>query len=73
MSDADAARAAATARPAINPCLCGCGETTKGRFTPGHDALHHQRLLATATGGTAKAKASAKAALVAFGWDLPKA
>lgn len=27
------------------PCLCGCGETTKGgKYRPGHDARHHAAL-----------------------------
>ncbi len=64
----EAKQAALVARPAIAPCLCGCGETTKGRFSPGHDATHHRRLIATAQAGGAAAK-HAEAALAAFGWD----
>jgi hypothetical protein len=38
---------AANARPAHSPCLCGCGELTKGRFAPGHDAILKSRLSQT--------------------------
>jgi hypothetical protein len=38
---------AANARPALSPCLCGCGELTKGRFAPGHDAVLKSRLAQT--------------------------
>lgn len=38
---------AAHARPALSPCLCGCGEMTKGRFAPGHDAILKSRLSQT--------------------------
>lgn len=34
--------------PALRPCGCGCGATTKGRFVPGHDAKLLSRLLAEA-------------------------
>lgn len=64
----EAAAALRVARPAIAPCLCGCGETTKGRFAPGHDATHHQRLRATAATGTPAARRIAAEALTAFGW-----
>ncbi|MFC4531371.1 hypothetical protein [Sphaerisporangium dianthi] len=26
------------------PCLCGCGENSKGKFRPGHDARHCSNL-----------------------------
>lgn len=68
MDAAAAAAIAATARPAINPCLCGCGQTTKGRFFPGHDALLKERLKATIATGDDAAKASATAAVAIFGW-----
>lgn len=58
----------ATARPALAPCLCGCGETTKGRFFPGHDATLKETLKATVTNGTPAAKRVATEALAAFGW-----
>jgi len=58
---------ATTARPAVNPCLCGCGETTKGRFFPGHDATLKETLKVTAAGSGAAAT-HAKAALATFGW-----
>jgi hypothetical protein len=63
---------ATTARPAVTPCLCGCGGTTKGRFVPGHDATLKETLKATVKGGGAAAK-HAQAALETFGWDTPAA
>lgn len=68
----EAAAAAEVARPAIAPCLCGCGATTKGRFAPGHDARHHQRLLATAAAG-GEAATHAAAALTTLGWEVTPA
>lgn len=62
-----AAWVAAHARPAIASCLCGCGETTKGRFFPGHDATLKETLKATAAAG-GEAGISAEAALATFGW-----
>lgn len=54
---------------ADKPCLCGCGETTKRRYVPGHDARHHFALRAASAGQTVegfraslKAAANAKAA-----------
>lgn len=32
------------------PCRCGCGEITKRRYVPGHDARHHFALRAAAAG-----------------------
>lgn len=64
-----AAWVAANARPAVSPCLCGCGGETKGRFVPGHDALLKRSLSATLEVGDDTAKAQAKAALATFGWD----
>lgn len=60
----DAARAswvAENARPAVAPCLCGCGGTTKGRFVPGHDATLKETLKATDSD-------VARQALATFGW-----
>jgi hypothetical protein len=69
---ADEAEAASlTARPAVAPCLCGCGETTKGRFFPGHDAVHKARLIATMRSDDEAASAFATDALVTYGW-LPE-
>lgn len=58
----------ANARPALAPCLCGCGNTTKGRFYPGHDATLKAALHVTETKGNPAARKHAKAALIAFGW-----
>jgi hypothetical protein len=58
----------ANARPALAPCLCGCGNTTKGRFFPGHDATLKAALHQTEKTGSPAAKKSAKVALAAFGW-----
>jgi hypothetical protein len=44
LTDAELADIATRARPALNPCICGCGEMTKGRFAPGHDAKLKERL-----------------------------
>lgn len=63
-----AAWIAANARPAIASCLCGCGETTKGRFFPGHDATLKETLKVTVESGDKASKASATAALATFGW-----
>jgi hypothetical protein len=52
---------ASHARPAVSPCLCGCGGSTKGRFMPGHDATLKESLKATDTD-------EARAALATFGW-----
>jgi hypothetical protein len=60
---------AANARPASSSCLCGCKETTKGRFAPGHDAILKTRLHTTAEGDNAETAELANAALVTFGWD----
>lgn len=71
LSAAQAKEAAQVARPALAPCLCGCGTMTKGRFAPGHDAIHHARLDATVKAGGPAAK-HAQAALDAFGWTRPE-
>lgn len=74
LTDEEAAWVEAHARPAASPCLCGCGELTKGRFVPGHDARLKERLRATlgerkdTPAGSAKAQKAAKAALETFGW-----
>ena len=73
LTDAEARWVAENARPAESPCLCGCGNLTKGRFFPGHDALLKERLRATigergGKGGSKKAQAAAKQALATFGW-----
>lgn len=57
------------ARPAVSACLCGCGETTKGRFFPGHDALLKRTLQATIETGDEAAVTLANQALATFGWD----
>lgn len=59
---------AAHARPAVSPCLCGCGEQTKSRFFPGHDATLKERLKATVANGDDASKATAEATLAVFGW-----
>jgi hypothetical protein len=56
------------ARPAEAPCLCGCGELTKGRFFPGHDAKLKARLIVTTRDGDATAAEFAAAALEVYGW-----
>lgn len=56
------------ARPALAPCLCGCGNTTKGRFFPGHDATLKSALTTTVKSGSPAAKVRAARVLVAFGW-----
>lgn len=56
------------ARPAVTPCLCGCGETTKGRFFPGHDALLKRTLTATIETGDEAAVTLATQAMATFGW-----
>lgn len=56
-----AAWVAAHARPAVSLCLCGCGQTTKGRFFPGHDAILKARLARTDSD-------DARKALATFGW-----
>lgn len=71
LTAATAKAAADRARPAIAPCLCGCGATTKGRFAPGHDATHHATLDATVAAG-GPAAAHAKRALAAYGWTRPE-
>lgn len=58
----------AVARPALAPCLCGCGELTKGRFYPGHDATLKSDLHYTAENGTKAAAKVAREALEVFGW-----
>lgn len=68
IEDDRAAWIAKHARPAVAPCLCGCGGTTKGRFAPGHDATLKAQLTETAANGTDAAKEAATAALVTFGW-----
>lgn len=52
------------ARPAVAPCLCGCGGTTKGRFVPGHDATLKATLQQNADAGNV----TAAEALATFGW-----
>lgn len=59
---------AANARPAKAPCMCGCGNETKGRFFPGHDATLKAALHITTESGTAAQKRQAKIALANFGW-----
>jgi len=59
---------AANARPAKAACLCGCGNETKTRFFPGHDATLKRDLAATVAHGTEEAQAEAKIALAKFGW-----
>ena len=57
----------ANARPAVSPCLCGCGGETKTRFVPGHDAKLKSLLTATIAAG-GPAAADAQAAQDTFGW-----
>lgn len=66
----EAAKAiAATARPAVSPCLCGCGGQTKGRFVPGHDATLKEQLKITVADSPVKAaRDAAQSALASFGW-----
>ena len=68
LNEKKAAWVAANARPAMAPCLCGCGTLTKGRFAPGHDATLKVTLSNTAKHGTPEAAKLAKAALKTFGW-----
>ena len=73
LTDEESVWVAAHARPASAPCLCGCGELTKGRFFPGHDARLKERLRATlgerdTDAGSDEAQANAQAALATFGW-----
>ena len=67
--DADtAAWVAAHARPAVSRCLCGCGESTKGRFFPGHDATLKMQLQASLQSDDEQVVANAQAAIGIFGW-----
>jgi hypothetical protein len=69
----------ATEAPAAEtrlPCLCGCGETPKGkkaRFMPGHDAQLKASLYRTIRDpeAPADAKAAASEKLSEFGWPQP--
>ena len=48
-----AAAAKASREPKVreqNPCVCACGETTGGRFAPGHDARYYGWLKKIAAG-----------------------
>lgn len=58
----------ANARPAESNCLCGCGNLTKGRFFPGHDAVLKAQLGVTARLTDDARSADAQAALAKFGW-----
>lgn len=51
----------ANARPAVAPCMCGCGQSTKGRFFPGCDAKLKALLKNTDSD-------AAREALAVFGW-----
>lgn len=66
----EVAAIAKNARPAVSPCLCGCGGSTKGRFVPGHDATLKETLKVTAASGTPAAQRHATAALETFGWAV---
>lgn len=57
----------ANARPAISPCLCGCGELTKSRFAPGHDATLKEQLKNTVAAGGESGEL-AQSAIQKFGW-----
>lgn len=59
---------AAIARPKLAPCMCGCGNATKGRFFPGHDATLKAALHVTVAVGTPAARKHAEIALERFGW-----
>jgi hypothetical protein len=49
LDDASLVDIATRARPALMPCICGCGTMTKSRFAPGHDAQLKERLKNTGT------------------------
>lgn len=67
--DADtAAWVAVHARPATSPCLCGCGNETKGRFFPGHDATLKMKLQASLQSDNSDVVQNATVALAKFGW-----
>lgn len=57
----------------FNPCGCGCGDTTKSRFVPGHDSKLHSRVLRLARGekltglSAGEVKAAKKAAKAGTG------
>lgn len=68
LSAAQAKSLADNARPALAPCMCGCGEVTKGRFYPGHDATLKAALNVTVSSGSPAAKKQAARALTNFGW-----
>lgn len=55
------------ARTAESLCLCGCGDMTKSRFVPGHDAKLRRMLdeVEAAGGPTARVAREAKRR---FGW-----
>jgi len=58
----------AMARPAVAPCMCGCEETTKGRFFPGHDATLKRDLAKAVANGSKAEKERAARILEVFGW-----
>lgn len=59
------------ARPALSPCLCGCGELVKSRFSPGHDgALKAELTTAVKAGG--HPSRTARRALTEMGWVIPE-
>jgi hypothetical protein len=61
IDEADLDALALVARPAISPCICGCGTPTKSRFAPGHDATLKERLKNTES-------AAARAIEETLGW-----
>jgi hypothetical protein len=61
LSDEEQSALVLVARPAVNPCLCGCGTLTKSRFAPGHDATLKERLKNTDS-------ETARAVESTFGW-----
>lgn len=78
MANTDTAEAEAAPEAPREPCLCGCGETPKGkkaRFIPGHDAQLKASLYRTIRGldedVTAEAQAEAVHRLDELGWPQP--
>lgn len=50
----------------LNACLCGCGESTRGTFRPGHDARMVSQLVAVV-----KADSLTKAGIAKLAKTLP--
>lgn len=78
MTDTETAAPEAAPETPREPCLCGCGETPKGkkaRFIPGHDAQlkasFYRTIRSTDEAVTAEAKAEAVQRLDDLGWPQP--